>query len=74
MTTLPFDIANIELICKVDEQWSFVSNKKNCRWLWYAWELRYKRVIAYAFGKRSSAALQVLLDALTVSMCVSFCL
>ena len=39
-------------MCEVDEQWSFVGNKKNQRWLWYAWEPRYKRVIAHAFGKR----------------------
>nr|AKN39890.1 Mobile element protein [Vibrio tasmaniensis] len=25
-------------ICEVDEQWSFVGNKKNRRWLWYALE------------------------------------
>ncbi|MGQ5487184.1 IS1 family transposase, partial [Photobacterium damselae subsp. piscicida] len=31
-------IAHIELICEVDEQWSFVGKKKNQRWLWYAWE------------------------------------
>ncbi len=50
----PFDIANIELICEVDEQWSFVGNKTNQRWLWYAWEPRYKCIIAHAFGKRDT--------------------
>ncbi|MGU3239249.1 IS1-like element ISPda1 family transposase [Photobacterium damselae subsp. piscicida] len=54
VTTIPFDIAHIELICEVDEQWSFVGKKKNQRWLWYAWEPRYKRVIAHVFGKRDS--------------------
>ncbi|BAX55153.1 IS1 transposase [Photobacterium damselae subsp. piscicida] len=34
--------------------WSFVGKKKNQRWLWYAWEPRYKRVIAHVFGKRDS--------------------
>ncbi|RWA45785.1 transposase, partial [Yersinia pestis] len=28
----------IQLICEVDEMWSFVGNKKQQRWLWYAWE------------------------------------
>ncbi|MEZ8193076.1 IS1 family transposase [Vibrio splendidus] len=69
VTTIPFDIANIELICEVDEQWSFVGNKKNQRWLWYAWEPRYKRIIAHAFGKRDTEAfnqLQRLLSKFTI--------
>ncbi|EHK2862681.1 IS1 family transposase [Vibrio parahaemolyticus] len=64
VTSIPFDKANIELICEVDEQWSFVSNKKNRRWLWYAWEPRYKRIIAHTFGKRNTDALRALLTLL----------
>lgn len=70
MTTIPFDAANIELICEVDEQWSFVGNKKNKRWLWYAWEPRFKRIIAHAFGKRNSQTfkhLQRLLASFTIN-------
>ncbi|KPE06491.1 transposase, partial [Yersinia pestis] len=33
--------------------WSFVGNKKQQRWLWYAWEPRLKRIIAHIFGRRS---------------------
>ncbi|CRY68017.1 insertion sequence protein [Yersinia pekkanenii] len=33
--------------------WSFVGNKKQQRWLWYAWEPRLKRIIAHVFGRRS---------------------
>ena len=57
------------MICEVDEQWSFVGNKKNQRWLWYAWEPRYKRIIAHAFGKRSTETfnkLQLLLSKYTI--------
>lgn len=57
------------MICEVDEQWSFVRNKKNQRWLWYAWEPRYKRVIAHAFGKRDTETfneLQRLLSTFTI--------
>ena len=57
------------MICEVDEQWSFVGNKKNQRWLWYAWEPRYKRVIAHAFGKRDKETfneLQSLLSKFTI--------
>ncbi|MDD7804158.1 MAG: IS1 family transposase [Endozoicomonas sp. (ex Botrylloides leachii)] len=45
----------------MDEQWSFVGSKKNQRWLWYAWELRFKRIIAHAFGRRTDATLKNLL-------------
>ena len=27
----------------MDEQWSFVGSKKNQRWLFYAWEPRFKK-------------------------------
>ncbi|ELM6648790.1 IS1 family transposase [Vibrio vulnificus] len=64
VTSIPFDKANISLICEVDEQWSFVGKKKNRRWLWYAWEPRYKRIIAHAFGKRNTDALRSLLTLL----------
>lgn len=61
MTTLPLDKLNIVLICEVDEIWSFVMSKKLQRWLWYAWEPRLKRIIAHAFGDRSTETLNVLL-------------
>ena len=57
------------MIYEVDEQWSFVGNKKNQRWLWYAWEPRYKRIITHAFGKRDTEAfnkLQRLLPKFTI--------
>lgn len=46
-------IFQLQLICDVDEMWSFVGNKKQLRWLWYAWDPRLKRVIAHAFGRRN---------------------
>ncbi|WP_410734175.1 IS1 family transposase [Citrobacter portucalensis] len=33
--------------------WYFVGNKRQQRWLWYAWEPSLKRIIAHAFGRRS---------------------
>ncbi|MCG6273264.1 IS1 family transposase [Vibrio vulnificus] len=53
VTTLPLDKVEVQLICEVDEQWSFVGSKKKQRWLWYAREPRLKRIIAHAFGNRS---------------------
>ena len=42
----------------MDEQWSVVGSKKNQRWLWYAWEPRFKRILAHAFGRRTDATLK----------------
>lgn len=42
--------------------WSFVRGKKLQRWLWYAWEPRLKRIIAHAFGDRTTATLNILLQ------------
>ncbi len=65
MTSLPFEKAKVVLLCEVDEQWSYVGNKKNQRWLWYAWEPRFKRIIAHVFGPRSANTLKKLLKLLT---------
>ena len=65
MTTLPLDNLKIQLICEVDEMWSFVGNKKRQRWLWYAWEPRLKRIIAHVFGSRSKKTLCKLLKLLS---------
>lgn len=37
---------------ELDEQWSYVGNKSNQRWLWYAVDHASNSVLAYAFGKR----------------------
>ena len=45
----------LELACEeaeMDEQWSFVGNKSNQRWLWYAVDHATNIVLAYVFGKR----------------------
>ncbi|MCP9267498.1 IS1 family transposase [Xenorhabdus sp. XENO-1] len=34
----------------MDEQWSFVGNKKQQRWLWYACEPRLKPIIVMSLG------------------------
>ncbi|OKP01943.1 transposase [Xenorhabdus eapokensis] len=62
---LPLEGNEIQLICEVDEQWSFVSSKKNQRWLWYAWEPRLKRIVAHVFGDRSMATLRKFLELLS---------
>ncbi|WP_354007591.1 IS1 family transposase [Endozoicomonas lisbonensis] len=61
VTSLPFDNEELVLICQMDEQWSYVGNKKNQRWLFYAWEPRYQRVIAHVFGRRTKKTLKKLI-------------
>ncbi|MDC9623944.1 IS1 family transposase [Xenorhabdus sp. XENO-7] len=61
VTTRPLAGSEIHIICEIDEQWSFVGNKKNQRWLWYAWEPNQKQIIAHVFGDRSKKTLEKLL-------------
>ncbi len=52
----------LKLVCEMDEQWSYVGNKSQQRWLWYAWSPDLRRVLAYAFGSRTDRTLKVLLE------------
>ncbi|MCK5831979.1 MAG: hypothetical protein KAH20_16935 [Methylococcales bacterium] len=45
---------DIELVCEeaeIDEQWSFVGNKSNQRWIWYAVKHSTNIILTYVFGK-----------------------
>ena len=46
--TICVDVIKVE----VDELWSFVKNKNNQRWLWYAINHDTGEILAYTFGKR----------------------
>ncbi|WP_420497883.1 IS1 family transposase [Xenorhabdus khoisanae] len=72
VTTLPLEDSDIQIICEIDEQWSFVGCKHNQRWLWYAWEPRMKRIVAHVFGDRSRRTLDNLL-ALLSPFKIRFC-
>jgi insertion element IS1 protein InsB len=51
----------LELACEaaeLDEQWSFVGNKSNQRWLWHAVDHATNTVLAYVFGKRKDTVFQ----------------
>ncbi len=63
----------IQLICEVNEMWSFVGNKKQQRWLWYTWEPRLKHIIAHTFGRRSKKTLKKLLKKLSCFKVVFWC-
>ena len=48
-------IIYVGIVCQeaeLDEQWSYVSDKSNQRWLWYAVDHATNTVLAYVFGKR----------------------
>lgn len=54
----------VELVCEMDEQWSFVGHKKQPRWLWYVWQPHLKTVLAYELGTRRDDTLKRLLGLL----------
>ena len=53
----------LELACEeaeLDEQWSYVGNKSNQRWLWYAVDHASNTVLAYVLGQRKDAVFKKL--------------
>lgn len=48
----------------MDEQWSYVQNKQEQRWLWYALDKLSSKVVAYTFGPRADVTLKSLLEKL----------
>ena len=53
------------LEAELDEQWSYVGNKSNQRWIWYAVDHATNTMLAFAFGKRKDHVfleLKALLD------------
>jgi insertion element IS1 protein InsB len=50
---------------ELDEQWSYVGNKSNQRWFWYAVDHATNTVLAYVFGKRKDEVFKELKALLT---------
>ena len=73
VTELPFENSRVEIIFEMDEQWSFVGSKKQQRWLFYAWEPCFKRIVAHAFGSRSTETLKKLLERLAPFNVTFYC-
>mgnify|MGYP003590322049 FL=1 len=63
----------VELVCEMDEQWSFVGHKKQQRWLWYAWQPHLKTVLAYELGTRADETLARLLILLSAFKIRVYC-
>lgn len=55
---------DIRIEGEIDEMWSYVGNKSNQRWLWYAIERKSRRVLAFVLGPRTDQTYQRLLDLL----------
>ncbi|WP_434430454.1 IS1 family transposase [Aeromonas veronii] len=56
---------DVALICELDEQWAYVGNKQHRHWLWYAFDTKRKRVVAYTFGPRNDETCRHLLSLLS---------
>lgn len=54
------------LQAELDEQWSYVGNKENQRWLWYAIEKVSGDVLAFVFGRRTDDMCEKLMKKLSV--------
>ena len=49
---------------QADEQWSYVGNKKNQRWLWYAIDAATGNILSFVFGPRQDFVFKKLYDQL----------
>ena len=56
---------DVALICELDAQWAYVGNKQHRHWLWYAFDTKRKRVVAYTFGPRNDETCRRLLSLLS---------
>ena len=52
---------------EADEQWSYVQNKRNPRWLWWVEDHDTGEVVAFLFGRRTNASFRRLLALLADS-------
>ena len=64
MSHHPQAIADVALICEMDEQWGWVGNKRQQHWLFYAFDTKRKKVLAHVFWRRSAETLKYLLQLL----------
>ena len=49
------EVILLPITTELDEQWSFVGNKSNQRWLWLAINHHTSEILAYTFGDRTVA-------------------
>ena len=61
---LDISVGRVCVEAELDEQWSYVGNKSNQRWLWYAIDHESNRVLAYTFGRRKDEVFKELKERL----------
>lgn len=61
----PYEV-EIEIRVEADEFWSYVGNKKNQRWTWYAIERKSGVVIAWHNGRRTDESCSCLMEKISV--------
>ena len=66
---LPPHITELE----IDEMWSFIGQKENQAWLWYAFEPRSKLIVAWLIGERTDRSCRLLLKQLKSCQVLRFC-
>jgi insertion element IS1 protein InsB len=66
---LPDHITELE----IDEMWSFVGQKEQEAWLWYAFEPQSKQIVAWLVGKRTDRNCRRLLNQLKSCRVLRFC-
>jgi insertion element IS1 protein InsB len=66
---LPNRITEVEM----DEIWSFVEKKENQVWLWYSFDAKSKKILAWVTGPRTDQSCQGLLEKLKGSKIMRFC-
>ena len=59
--------ATLRIRLEADEQWSYVQNKRNPRWLWWVEDHDTGEVVAFLFGRRMNASFRRLLALLADS-------
>lgn len=55
-------------VVELDEQWSYVGNKKNQQWLWLIFHTATKQVLAMHVGKRTRQSAEILLRKIPESL------
>ncbi len=53
------------LSLRVDESWSFVSGKKQPRWLWWVEDADTSQIVAFVFGRRTHQTFRRLIHLLS---------
>ena len=59
--------ATLRIRLEAYEQWSYVQNERNPRWLWWVEDHDTGEIVAFLFGRRTNASLRRLLKMLAES-------